>query len=170
VVVVDHCSSNVVVECDGLISQSSGLGLSITTADCLPIVILQSHGPWFGILHAGWRGCQRNIVGEALRIFKQRRVTMPSLQIVIGPHIHPYCYQVGQNIVSIFRHIPLAIINNAYLNMVAVVREQCRQHGLADWQITTDERCTHCDLKLASYRRNQTRLRNISVVVAAKGR
>ena len=44
---------------DGLVTTESGLGLSILTADCLPLLLAEAGGRVVGACHAGWRGAAR---------------------------------------------------------------------------------------------------------------
>jgi len=84
---------------DGLITATPGLLLAIQTADCLPVILVDTKRRAVGIFHAGWRGTVRRIVekgvGEMYRCFG----TEPrDLKAGIGPGIHGCCYEVGPEI------------------------------------------------------------------------
>jgi YfiH family protein len=84
---------------DGLITHTPGLLLAIQTADCLPVIVVDSKKRALGIFHAGWRGTVRRIVekgvGEMRRYFGSR----PSdLEAAIGPGVHNCCYTVGEEV------------------------------------------------------------------------
>ncbi|HLB88378.1 MAG TPA: peptidoglycan editing factor PgeF [Terriglobales bacterium] len=84
---------------DGLITATPGLLLAVQTADCLPVILVDTKRRAVGILHAGWRGTVRRIVekgvGEMCRYFG----TQPrDLKTGIGPGIHGCCYEVGPEV------------------------------------------------------------------------
>ena len=84
---------------DGLITSAPGLLLAIQTADCLPIIMVDSRRRAVGAFHAGWRGTVKRIVekgvGEMLRCFGSRP---RDLKAAIGPGIQGCCYEVGEEV------------------------------------------------------------------------
>ena len=60
-------SPSVIKEHDGLLTARRGLGLVVSYADCVPVVIVADgeEGPRFATVHAGWRGMIAGIVGQA---------------------------------------------------------------------------------------------------------
>ena len=84
---------------DGLITASPGLLLAIQTADCLPVILVDTKRRAVGVFHAGWRGTVQRIVekgvGEMIRHFG----THPrEIQAAIGPGIQGCCYEVGEEV------------------------------------------------------------------------
>ncbi len=84
---------------DGLITSTSVLLLAIQTADCLPVILVDSKRHAVGVFHAGWRGMFKRIVekgvGEMRRFFDSRP---RDLHAAIGPGIHGCCYAVGEEV------------------------------------------------------------------------
>jgi polyphenol oxidase len=84
---------------DGLIAATPNILLSIQTADCLPIILVDPKNRAVGVFHAGWRGTVRRIVekgvGEMRRHFGSRA---RDLKAAIGPGIHGCCYEVGEDV------------------------------------------------------------------------
>ncbi|HTT17640.1 MAG TPA: peptidoglycan editing factor PgeF [Candidatus Sulfotelmatobacter sp.] len=84
---------------DGMITRASGLLLAIQTADCLPVIIVDTRNHAVGVFHAGWRGTVKRIaekgVGEMIRCFGSRP---KNLRAVIGPGIQGCCYEVGEEV------------------------------------------------------------------------
>ncbi len=60
-------SPSVIREHDGLLTRAADLGLAISYADCVPVVIVADgeEGPAFATVHAGWRGMIAGIAGMA---------------------------------------------------------------------------------------------------------
>jgi polyphenol oxidase len=84
---------------DGLITATPGLLLSILTADCLPVILVDPKRYVVGVFHAGWRGTVKRIVekgvGEMQRCFGSRP---RDLKATIGPGIGGCCYEVGEEV------------------------------------------------------------------------
>src|SRR3989338_3312478 len=52
-------------EADGLVTKTARLPLAIRTADCLPVFLYDQRQQCIGLIHAGWKGGQKNIITEA---------------------------------------------------------------------------------------------------------
>ncbi len=84
---------------DGLITATPGKLLAIQTADCLPVILVDTKRHVVGVFHAGWRGTVQRIVekgvGEMGRCFGSRP---RDLKAAIGPGIQKCCYEVGDEV------------------------------------------------------------------------
>jgi hypothetical protein len=84
---------------DGIITTTPGLLLGIQTADCLPLILVDTKQRAVGVFHAGWRGTIKRIaekgVGEMHRCFGS---SPRDLKAAIGPGIHGCCYEVGEEV------------------------------------------------------------------------
>ncbi|MBZ5684423.1 MAG: peptidoglycan editing factor PgeF [Acidobacteriia bacterium] len=84
---------------DGMISATPGVLLAIQTADCLPVIVVDTRRHAVGAFHAGWRGTVKRIVekgvGEMVRCFVSRP---RDLKAAIGPGIQGCCYEVGEEV------------------------------------------------------------------------
>ena len=84
---------------DGMITATPGLLLAIQTADCLPVIFVDTRQHAVGVFHAGWRGTIKRIVekgvGEMVRCFGSRP---RDLKAAIGPGIQGCCYEVGEEV------------------------------------------------------------------------
>jgi len=84
---------------DGMITETPGLLLAIQTADCLPVIVVDTKRHAVGVFHAGWRGTVKRIVekgvGEMVRCFGSRPRDMKA---AIGPGIQGCCYEVGEEV------------------------------------------------------------------------
>ncbi len=84
---------------DGLITAQPGVLLTVRTADCHPLLLVDVKRRAVAVLHAGWRGALKRIaekgVGEMRRMFG----SLPGdLRAAIGPGIHACCYEVGEEV------------------------------------------------------------------------
>ncbi len=84
---------------DGLISRAPGLLLAVQTADCLPIILVDTKQRAVGVFHAGWRGTLKRIVEKGLGEMRRHFGTRArDVRAAIGPGIHKCCYQVGPEV------------------------------------------------------------------------
>ena len=84
---------------DGLITATPGLLLAIQTADCLPVILVDTKRHVVGVFHAGWRGTVKRIVEKGVGEMHRCYGTNPrDLKAAIGPGIQGCCYEVGEEV------------------------------------------------------------------------
>jgi purine-nucleoside/S-methyl-5'-thioadenosine phosphorylase / adenosine deaminase len=84
---------------DGLITNASNILLAIQTADCLPIILVDSKRHAVGVFHAGWRGTVKRIVEKGVGEMRRWYGSKPrDIRAAIGPGIHNCCYEVGPEV------------------------------------------------------------------------
>jgi len=84
---------------DGLITRTPGILLAALTADCLPIIVLDTKLKAVGVFHAGWRGTLKRIVEKGVGEMRRQFGSRPrDLRAAIGPGIRGCCYQVGTEV------------------------------------------------------------------------
>jgi len=74
--------------------------LGITTADCLPCLVLDKETGAIGVVHAGWRGLGADIVGNVIKAFKKLGSKTTDLLWAVGPSIDMENYQVGPEVIA----------------------------------------------------------------------
>ncbi len=84
---------------DGLITSIPELLIAVQTADCIPVILVDSKHRAIGTFHAGWRGTLARIVEKGLGEMRRYFGTEPSdVRAAIGPGIHSCCYEVGPEV------------------------------------------------------------------------
>ena len=131
-------------EGDGLITDLPGVAVGIRTADCVPILMLDSQARAVAAVHAGWRGTAAGIIEECVRRMRSEFSTVPeNIYAALGPSIGACCYQVGMDVAERFRkwdavrpgnHVDLGKANRLQLQAAGVPIEQIFDAGL----------CTFC--------------------------
>ena len=103
------------LDTDALITQVPGLWIGVYSADCVPILVADTRLKVVAAIHAGWRGT----VGGITRATVERMTTdfgcrPEDLQAVIGPSISPEAFEVGEEVVMLFRQaaFPESIIRH----------------------------------------------------------
>lgn len=63
---------------DGLISDRKGLFLSVTVADCMPLLLFDAQKQVIAAVHAGWRGTVAGIARKCLSMMQNHYGSRPS--------------------------------------------------------------------------------------------
>lgn len=88
---------------DALTTHDVRVLLEIRTADCLPILLVDTAGRAVAAIHAGWRGALARIVEKAVGEMRRHFGTRPEgIHAALGPCIGPCCYEVGEEVVDAF--------------------------------------------------------------------
>jgi YfiH family protein len=90
--------------CDALVSNAPRVLLAVKTADCVPILIGDPATRAFAAVHAGWRGTSTSIVAAAIQNLQMKYgARTGDLRAAIGPAANACCYEVGSEVISIFK-------------------------------------------------------------------
>ena len=138
----------VLPETDALLTTSRDLPLYIAVADCAGILLASKEK--VGLVHAGWRGLQSNILQKALLSFPLDEVV-----VGIGPCISAHSYEVG---IDVAQHAPEGVkykgkVNKWQLDIGRWAHLQLLECGLKDSQIEFADIDTGTDERTFSHRR-----------------
>jgi purine-nucleoside/S-methyl-5'-thioadenosine phosphorylase / adenosine deaminase len=86
-------------EADGQATASRAYAPTVLTADCLPIALAADGA--VAMLHAGWRGLAAGVIDEGVRALREVGGE-GSISAAIGPGAGPCCYEVGEEVLSVF--------------------------------------------------------------------
>lgn len=144
--------------CDALFTTSTNLFLRISIADCLPIFLFDPESEAIAAIHAGWRGCEQNIVEKTVQKMKDDCSTDPlSLRAFIGPSARSCCYEIGEDVARRFdsRFLVRNRRGRFHLNMIDHTLCSLSNAGVNKSFVEVDPRCTICTPQLFhSYRRD----------------
>jgi len=141
-------------EGDALVTREPGLGVSIRTADCFPILLADPVTRSVAAIHAGWRGTAESVVLSALRLMQGEFGTDPrDVYAAIGPGIGSCCYEVGLDVAQRFGKGEAG-----RLDLAAKNRSQLIAAGLHPDCIDAVGGCTYCNpAQFFSWRRDHDR-------------
>jgi len=157
-------------EGDALITDDLHRRIGVRTADCVPILLLDTGKHAVSAVHAGWRGTVAGIVPRAIEKMHLDFGTQPAdIRAAIGPCIRECCYQVGPEVAAQFSAIfpewpPVA--GKQYLDLVEANLRHLKAAGVPSAQAFDSGLCTSCLAEhFFSYRREpQNPGRMISVI------
>lgn len=128
---------------DGLVTTDPELWLSITVADCLPIVIYGSG--FVALLHGGWRGLAGGIIEKTVNMIRNRIGEDAQLMAWIGPGIEGHHYPVGEEVAQKFEKVGGAVESDKdvwKLDLKTVARASVLECGIT--QVEVSPICTYC--------------------------
>jgi polyphenol oxidase len=143
-------------EGDGIFTHTPGLVLSILTADCMSILLVDRRRKNIAALHAGWRGTRENIPGHGADLLLREYNGHPEdCLAVVGPSIRSCCYQVGPEVAESF-HQEWGKASSQFLtpdpdetdkfklDLPTVARNQLLRSGFIPKNIFANPPCTSC--------------------------
>jgi purine-nucleoside/S-methyl-5'-thioadenosine phosphorylase / adenosine deaminase len=86
---------------DALVTDTRGVTLFATYADCYPVVLWDPEKRVAGLVHAGWRGTQAGVAAAAVN-FMSDEFGCNFIRAGIGPGICGRCYEVGEDVAAKF--------------------------------------------------------------------
>lgn len=158
-------------EGDYLLTDIRQLGIGVVTADCLPIIIIDTAHPAVCIIHAGWRGSIASITSKAFAHMQQLfGTTHTNVAIFFGPSAKACCYTIGMDVKNALEAVePRAIQQHnqqIYGDIPLLNALQLQQLGIDPKNIDCSYNlCTLCNPMFCSYRRDKNALRQMSIVM-----
>lgn len=159
-------------EGDGLTTDRPGILINVSTADCVPVLLLDPVRKAVSAVHAGWRGTVLDISAKAVESMRFYYGSDPrNLVAGIGPSIGPCCYEVSSDVWEQVergyfygREVLLhEKSGKAMLDLVQLNRMQLIEAGVPPGQIAFSGLCTSCFPSLFySFRRDQRREGNMT--------
>ena len=80
---------------DAMVTATSGLGLGILTADCVPVLFADRRGTVVGAAHAGWKGAIGGVLDNTLDKMVALGAKKRNIVAAMGPCIGQRSYEVG---------------------------------------------------------------------------
>jgi len=131
--------------------------LTSNTGDCPHILIhgdflTEKHDPIrvIGLVHSGWSGCAKNIVGNAMKqVTENLGCPLKNLRVGLLGGICVRCYEVGEDVwkkmIPYHRHFHKGRDKKHWqLDLRGVITQQLIQAGIRQKQIETSMLCSHC--------------------------
>ncbi len=160
---------------DGLIAATRGTALTIVTADCVPLILLDTRSSQIGISHQGWRG----LYGKMPSVIAGAMTGgggADSIHAAIGPAIGACCYTISrelyQQFATSFPRFASSILyirnQEYYLSLNTLCYLQLREAGVPAGNIDFFPFCTKCNDLFYSYRRDgeHTKSRQLSIIIS----
>jgi len=137
---------------DGLVTASPGIVLTILTADCVPLLMVDANRRVAAALHAGWRGTLAGIAAAGVDTMVSLGASPAGIRAALGPSIGPCCFEVDAALAERFddlvesaaHHIRSGRTGKAFIDLRGVLRVQLVRCGLDADAIASVGPCTRC--------------------------
>jgi len=155
--------SEVIMNCDAMITNEPGIYLMTYYADCIPVYFYDPINRAIGMAHSGWKGTMKKIVINTLEAMqKEFNTSVKELQIFIGPGIRSCCFEIQPDLLAKVKaefssfHDIINSSKNGFItwDLQETNLQLLVQAGVNPINISTCKLCTACDVdRFYSYRR-----------------
>jgi hypothetical protein len=146
---------------DAIVTRAEGLAISVTTADCGPVLLVDPNARVIGAAHAGWKGALTGILESTVDAMEELGAARNNVVAAIGPLIRQQSYEVGDEFVERFIEaaadnamffLPAAREGHSMFDLAGFVRMRLENAGV----LMIDDLCvdTYSDERFYSYRRS----------------
>ena len=90
---------------DAMITENENTFLSVTTADCTPILIYDAKNQAVAAIHAGWKGTVLDITAKTVQRMREEFNTNPrDCYVYVGTCIDESSFLVGEEVAAMFTY------------------------------------------------------------------
>ncbi len=138
---------------DALVARGAGWALRLQTADCLPLLLMDTRSGHYGAVHAGWRGTLAGVLRHALQALQSGGSEPGSTWMAIGPGIRACCFEIGAEVAAAFHArwgesthpwLHPGRGSRQHLDLAAANLFQAVQAGVPAAQVLDTGLCTRC--------------------------
>ena len=144
---------------DAIITDKIKTGIGVFTADCVPVILVDTSKGVIAAIHSGWKGTKSFIVSKTIdRLQENYGSKSEDIRVYIGPHIGGCCYEVSKELVEEFTreeiYSNIEINKDNKLDLEKCILAQLMKKGINKKNISTTNTCTACNkqYELYSYR------------------
>jgi YfiH family protein len=146
---------------DAIVTQTEGLAIGVTAADCGAILFVDPRARVIGAAHAGWKGALAGILESTVNAMEELGAERTGIVAAIGPLIRQHSYEVGGEFVERFTQaaadharffLPSSRAGHAMFDLAGFIRMRLESAGvLMIDDVGVD---TYSDERFYSYRRS----------------
>ncbi|MEN3033789.1 MAG: peptidoglycan editing factor PgeF [Aquificaceae bacterium] len=146
-------------ECDAIYTLEPGFKIGVKTADCVPLLL--AGNSVVCAIHAGWRGLKAGIIERAIQELSGF-CNPEEIIAFIGPSALSCCYEVGKEFSQSFSELETRE-GKLYMDTQKEAISRLIKSGIERFHVVRV--CTICNLKLPSYRRDNSKERLYSWIM-----
>lgn len=144
-------------EVDGVISKRNDVCLTVTTADCVPLLFAEPVSGIFGAVHVGWRSYIGGILENLFQKIENIGINIDDMRIHIGPSIRQCCFEVGGEVAVLFdEDIVIQRDGKLFVDLNRAIRNKLSSYGVVKTNTESIVDCTSCETqRYYSFRRDK---------------
>ena len=162
VAIVEDVSQKFYENTDALVTRKKNIYLSVTTADCFPVLFYDHNAEVVGIAHAGWRGIIAEIIPATIKTMIEQGATHDNIVVEIGPGIsqNQFDFEFDELITQFGFYsqdkyiVPGSTVGKVRVNLQQLILDQAQNAGVNMHKIKGCTACTYADENLYSARRH----------------
>ncbi|MFB0918446.1 MAG: polyphenol oxidase family protein [Clostridiaceae bacterium] len=147
---------------DGMITNKKGSAISVTVADCVPLVIYDPVNSAIANLHSGWKGTLLEIGKNGLELLNRKYGTKAEdCHVLLGPHIGSEDFEVTKELAIRFKEkfgeVYLSRKDETHwtIDLSSIIADMFKKLGVNPENIYASEESTFSNsLLYHSYRRD----------------
>jgi YfiH family protein len=147
---------------DGIATMDCSTTLVTLHADCLPLYFLDRNKKAITLCHAGWKGIYTHIIVKSVDLMRECYGSDPKdIIAAIGPSIGPCCFEVQQEVYSLFASefagcATLKKSEKMFVDLWRAAAMDMQSAGIDAQNVSVAQLCTSCDCgHFFSHRRDQ---------------
>lgn len=145
-----------VPNCDALVTTTPNLYLSVVTADCAAVLLVDTEAAVVAACHSGWRGTVAQIVPRAIATMSDQGADPAHIYAYISPCIGVEAFEVGPEVAAQFDNavVDTSLGDRPHVDLKHALQRQLHQQGVPRDQVETAPQCTATSDDLFSHRAN----------------
>ena len=142
-------------EADALVTHVRGRGIAIRTADCTPVYLYDPRHKCIGLVHAGWKSTEKEIVRQTIELMMEKWDTRPEdVLAAIGPSIRCPSFEVGEDFLFRFPRATIMKGDKYYCDVPLANKNQLYDIGVREDHIYDCGEDTFRNKNYDSFRRD----------------
>lgn len=129
---------------DAHLTALSGILLSVSIADCVPVFLLDERRLVVALAHAGWRGTAAGILERTIAEMTGGEGSAADLHVHMGPAICGRCYEVGPEVHAAVLPDRPPPDGPAPIDLRAALAERAARCGARPENVSISAHCTRC--------------------------
>lgn len=133
---------------DGVVAKLTGWVVGVSTADCVPIILVDAVAGIVAAVHAGWRGAIGGVIENSIKAMAESGADLMRVKAYIGPSICVDCFEVGEEVAERFpkQFVERRAGCRPHVNLPGYVAAVLIKNGISESNMLpfTKDCCTRC--------------------------
>ena len=154
---------------DAQVTNLTGRALLVKLADCQGVILHDPERNVVGVVHCGWRGNVRNILGKTVGRMEEEFCCRPgSIHVAIGPSLGPCCAEFQEHEQYFPEGFRRFQVRENFFDLWAISCRQLMDAGIPEDHIEIAGACTRCRTDLFYSYRKEGKTGRFAVVAMLK--